>query len=115
MVFAKAMHMNGVGCRIMAVSKLWNKMGFRGSEEWEFVRDNQMLILTPAIADRGCPLKPWDMDVMEEFLLDRLDRGLGVMFASRHPITDYEDKWWGDEFLAGVKDVTIKLEMGDAQ
>ena len=42
-------------------------------------------------------------------------RGLGVMFASRHPITDYEDKWWGDEFLEGIKDVTIKLEMGDAQ
>lgn len=107
MTFAKTLHINGVGVRIMAVSKLWTIMQRPGSEHWEAVKDQPMLILNPAQAERECPLNGWQMDVVEEYLLSRLDARQSLTFVVSKPLS--ADGWWSPEFVRAVRQKAAPL------
>lgn len=109
MTFAKTLHINGVGVRIMAASKLWTKMQHPGSEAWEAINDSPMLILNPAQTNRPCPLEGWQRDAMEEYLACRIERRQSVTFASYEQIS-VEAGWWSSSFLWDVRAKHINLQ-----
>ena len=107
MTFAKTLHINGVGVQNMAVSKLWTIMQHPSSERWENVRDAPMLILNPAQAERDCPLVGWQMDIVEEYLLSRLEARKSLTFALSNPLS--ADGWWSAEFIRSVRQHLVPL------
>lgn len=102
MVLAKTLHINGLGVRILSLSRLWTQMQKPTTEAWEAISENPVLMVNPAQTDRACPLDHWQRDVIEDYLLSRLDNRKSVVFTALDEITP-EGGWWSRGFLTSAR------------
>lgn len=101
-LLARSFHLNSVGVRQLSLTGFTTLHKAR-NQKWDEVHDYPIMMLVPAQNERECPLSPWQMDVLEGYLSDRMaeDRSVFLSFDQSIP----EVAWWSTDFMEMISNV----------